>query len=406
MLTKTGTLVDRNPFRFSTKYWDNETGWGYWDERFYDPLRGRWFNRDLIGERGGWNLYEYARNRPTTGIDPYGLLLEEFFNWCYNDKWASGEELADPLRNNGKGPSFFRNVRGREAVMFRDAGEAAVGLTNVGLICQNWVNPIDVARETGRECLDRADRAEAATSARLGSVAVAQMEAGATLDEATSPCTLTGVFVGDLVGVTPALEVCGDIDLESNAPLSEQPVECFGNERNRRGVQACAQLILVFAPTGARASAGTCESSGCAARNLFGSEWYHSFCTRFGAENVEWQAVPRYAGGRTQGVLVTCQGEYGLTSGMQGGPSGCFPAGTIPGRNGTIKYHVEAHCAAVLRQQNLKCGTLIINQKPCVIPEAFWLGCDRNLPAMLPKGCKLRVVAPGCFERTYIGAPE
>ena len=42
-----------NPFRFSTKWFDNDTGLGYWGYRWYSPELGRWVNRDPIWEQGG-----------------------------------------------------------------------------------------------------------------------------------------------------------------------------------------------------------------------------------------------------------------------------------------------------------------------------------------------------------------
>jgi len=35
-LTKSGTFANDNPWRFSTKYWDDETELGYWGYRYYD----------------------------------------------------------------------------------------------------------------------------------------------------------------------------------------------------------------------------------------------------------------------------------------------------------------------------------------------------------------------------------
>ena len=67
-----GPLADQNPFRFSTKYFDEETGLGYWRDRYYDPYIGRWTNRDPIGEAGGLNLYGFVGNDPINLVDPYG----------------------------------------------------------------------------------------------------------------------------------------------------------------------------------------------------------------------------------------------------------------------------------------------------------------------------------------------
>jgi RHS repeat-associated protein len=52
-LRATGPMAKHNPFRFSTKYTDNETGLLYYGYRFYDPVTGRWPSRDPIGDRGG-----------------------------------------------------------------------------------------------------------------------------------------------------------------------------------------------------------------------------------------------------------------------------------------------------------------------------------------------------------------
>ena len=71
---KSGPLADANPFRFSTKYTDDETGLLYYGLRFYSPALGRWVNRDPSGEMGGANLCRFVSNDPTTHWDYLGLL--------------------------------------------------------------------------------------------------------------------------------------------------------------------------------------------------------------------------------------------------------------------------------------------------------------------------------------------
>ena len=65
--------ADENPFRFSTKYWDDETGLGYWGYRYYSPRLGRWVSRDPSEETGGVNLQMALLNDPVNSIDDLGM---------------------------------------------------------------------------------------------------------------------------------------------------------------------------------------------------------------------------------------------------------------------------------------------------------------------------------------------
>ncbi|MCP4347874.1 MAG: hypothetical protein GY795_20415 [Desulfobacterales bacterium] len=68
-----GEYRDRNPYRFSTKYIDSETGLIYYGYRYLSADIGRWLSRDPIGEQGGITLYLFVRNNPINETDPYGL---------------------------------------------------------------------------------------------------------------------------------------------------------------------------------------------------------------------------------------------------------------------------------------------------------------------------------------------
>jgi RHS repeat-associated protein len=57
---------------------DPETGLQLNRNRFYDPLLGRWVNRDPIGYWGGANLYGYTSGMPTYFVDPSGLQREDW----------------------------------------------------------------------------------------------------------------------------------------------------------------------------------------------------------------------------------------------------------------------------------------------------------------------------------------
>jgi len=51
-LVKDSRIMTANPFRFSTKYTDQETGLLYYGYRSYEPTGGRWLSKDPIGELG------------------------------------------------------------------------------------------------------------------------------------------------------------------------------------------------------------------------------------------------------------------------------------------------------------------------------------------------------------------
>ncbi|MCC5788859.1 MAG: RHS repeat-associated core domain-containing protein [Opitutales bacterium] len=72
-IESSGTYAETNPFRFSTKYRDEELGWYYYGFRYYDPLTGRWPSRDPIEEEGGLNLYGMVGNDGVNAWDLLGL---------------------------------------------------------------------------------------------------------------------------------------------------------------------------------------------------------------------------------------------------------------------------------------------------------------------------------------------
>ena len=63
-----------NPWRFSSKRVDDETGFVYFGRRYYDPSTSRWVTPDPLGFDAGPNLYAYVMNSPLTHIDLYGLF--------------------------------------------------------------------------------------------------------------------------------------------------------------------------------------------------------------------------------------------------------------------------------------------------------------------------------------------
>lgn len=66
-----------NPWRFSSKRHDEESGFVNFGRRYYDPDNGRWITPDPAGRVDGANLYAYLHHKPTTNFDFYGLQEQQ-----------------------------------------------------------------------------------------------------------------------------------------------------------------------------------------------------------------------------------------------------------------------------------------------------------------------------------------
>jgi RHS repeat-associated protein len=73
-VANSGTVSD--PFGYEAQagyYTDQSTGLILTSFRYYDPVNGRFLNRDPISYLGGMNVYGYCENQPENRLDPAGL---------------------------------------------------------------------------------------------------------------------------------------------------------------------------------------------------------------------------------------------------------------------------------------------------------------------------------------------
>lgn len=63
----------RNSYTWTGREWDPETGTYYFRNRTYDPMDGRFIQKDPIGMAGGINVYAYVDGNVENMTDPYGL---------------------------------------------------------------------------------------------------------------------------------------------------------------------------------------------------------------------------------------------------------------------------------------------------------------------------------------------
>jgi len=120
LTASTGSLV--NPFRYTARESDTETGLYYYRARYYDQVGGRFNSEDPIGFRAGPNFYRYVNNNPTTLADPFGL--QEDPNWFY--RWGNrflGWLLDPPKPKPGTPPPNPINIcEAGETALFSEAG--------------------------------------------------------------------------------------------------------------------------------------------------------------------------------------------------------------------------------------------------------------------------------------------
>jgi len=63
-----------NPFQYTARESDSETGLYHYRARYYDPQAGRFLSEDPIGFMSGdTNLYAYVQNEATSLADPLGF---------------------------------------------------------------------------------------------------------------------------------------------------------------------------------------------------------------------------------------------------------------------------------------------------------------------------------------------
>ena len=63
-----------NPYTYTAREYDPETGLYYYRARYYDAAAGRFLQEDPFGFGAGVNFYAYVNNNPINLIDPMGLL--------------------------------------------------------------------------------------------------------------------------------------------------------------------------------------------------------------------------------------------------------------------------------------------------------------------------------------------
>jgi len=140
LLRSSGPMARPNPFRFSTKYQDEETGLLYYGYRYYDPATGRWLSRDPLGDQAFVDQfsenrtdseiaalksesltasYRFVNNNPISRTDSNGLLVIGIYGFGPADKLFGVPQsnrvigrIADRTGGTAYGRSEDGSIRG------------------------------------------------------------------------------------------------------------------------------------------------------------------------------------------------------------------------------------------------------------------------------------------------------
>lgn len=114
----TGSVV--NPFQYTARGFDSETGLYYYRARYYDPSTGTWMSEDPIRFAAGPDFYDYVQNYPVGSSDPWGLAAKS----CSAKNCVPRDDLSLELRLQLKlmslaskltGVSYYVGVQGSYA---------------------------------------------------------------------------------------------------------------------------------------------------------------------------------------------------------------------------------------------------------------------------------------------------
>jgi RHS repeat-associated protein len=102
-LTASTSLLT-NPFHYTGRDFDSETGLRYYRARYYDSKFGRFVSEDPIAYDGGINFYSYVGNNPQNFIDPsgkYPIAIPIPIPWWLVGSGTAGGVLAGAGRLAG-----------------------------------------------------------------------------------------------------------------------------------------------------------------------------------------------------------------------------------------------------------------------------------------------------------------
>ena len=96
-----------NPFQYTGREFDSETGLYYYRVRYYDQTVGRFISEDPVRFKAGTNFYRYVENNPARFTDPTDN--NPFHHWPLNGNLWPGFNKQDEVCTTGPFASMMNS---------------------------------------------------------------------------------------------------------------------------------------------------------------------------------------------------------------------------------------------------------------------------------------------------------